>query len=138
MILLAKYYKRPRDPKRTSEPGYITDKDNFFWDESVNFVHKASEKDLRENNVVLDIFNQQLIKCSVAEMVGTDFDTVFAYFYKNYQRYFDQMFEALGIKAVDETGKPIEPTETTATVVEQPQSEHPQQTEANPEPVVTN
>lgn len=130
MILLAKYYKRPRDPKRTSEPGYITNKENFFWDESVNFVIKASEKDLRENNVVLDVFNQQLLKCSVAEMVGTDFDSVFAYFYKNYQRYFDQMFEALGIKAVDEAGNPIEATETTATIVEQPRSEHPQQTEA--------
>jgi hypothetical protein len=133
MFLLAKYYKRPRDPKRTSEPGYINDKDNFFWDESVNFVIKTSKKDILENNVVLDIFNQQLIKCSVADVTGNDFDSAFAYFYKNYQNYFDRMFDALGIKAVDAEGKSIEPTaETNATVVDQPQDEHPKQTEAEP------
>lgn len=131
MILLAKYYKRPRDPKRTGEPGYINDKENFFWDESVNFVIKASEKDIRENNVVLDIFNQTLVKCSVGEMVGTDFDSVFAYFYKNYQTYFDKMFDAVGIKAVDAEGNTFENTATdTAVVTEQPQVEHPKQPEA--------
>lgn len=131
MFLLAKYYKRPRDPKRTAEPGYINEKENFFWDESVNFVLKPSEKDIRENNVVMDIFNQSLVKCSVAEMVGTDFDSVFAYFYKNYQSYFDKMFEALGIQAVDANGNAIANTEeTTAVIAEQPQVEHPKQPEA--------
>ena len=131
MILLAKYYKRPRDPKRTSEPGYINQKENFFWDESINFVLKPSGKDMLENNVVLDIFNQKLLKCSVADMVGTDYDSVFAYFYSNYQSYFDQMFAALGIKAVDENGQVIEPQAVTdAQIVEQPQTEHPLQSEA--------
>jgi hypothetical protein len=131
MILLAKYYKRPRDPKRTTEAGYINQNENFFWDESINFVLKVKDKDIRENNVVLDIFNQKLVKCSVGDMVGSDYDTVFAYFYKNYQNYFDRMFEALGIQAVDAEGNQIEPqTENTAEIVEQPQVEHPLQPEA--------
>lgn len=137
MILLAKYYKRPRDPKRTSEPGYINQQENFFWDESINFVLKTTDKDIRENNVVLDIFNQKLLKCSVADMVGTDYDSVFAYFYKNYQNYFDRMFEALGIQAVDAEGNAIEPSaDSTAEIVAQPQAEHPLQPEA--ELTVTN
>ena len=137
MILLAKYYKRPRDPKRTSESGYINQHENFFWDESINFVLKTTDKDIRENNVVLDIFNQKLLKCSVADMVGTDYDSVFAYFYKNYQNYFDRMFEALGIRAVDAEGNAIESqAENSAEIVIQPQAEHPLQLEA--EITVTN
>jgi hypothetical protein len=140
MTLLAKYYKRPRDPKRTSEAGYINNADNFYWDESINFVIKPSKKDILENNVVLDIFNQQVLKCSVSDMVGTDYDSVFAYFYKNYQNYFDRMFDALGIKAVDEAGESITPTEQSQTtiVMDQPQSEHPQQIEAEPNITVVN
>ena len=98
---------------------------------------KTTDKDIRENNVVLDIFNQKLLKCSVADMVGTDYDSVFAYFYKNYQNYFDRMFEALGIRAVDAEGNAIESqAENSAEIVIQPQAEHPLQLEA--EITVTN
>jgi hypothetical protein len=127
MYLLAKYYKVPRDPKRTSEKGYILDQENFRWDESVNFVIKPTDKDLRENNVVLDIFGQQMLKCSVADRIGTDFDMVFAYFYKNYQTYFDRIFAAVGIKAVDEQGNEIVPETSGPLPVE-----HPQQPAAEP------
>lgn len=121
MYLLAKYYKVPRDPKRTSEKGYLLDEENFRWDESVSFVIKPSQKDVRENNVVLDIFGQQLVKCSVGDRIGTDFDVVFAYFYKNYQTYFDRMFAAVGIKAVDEQGNDIVNENADPLPVEHPQ-----------------
>ena len=124
MFLLAKYYKVPRDPRRTSEKGYILDQENFRWDESVNFVIKPNDKDLRENNVVLDIFGQQVIKCSVADMVGTDFDQVFSYYYKNYQSYFDRMFAAVGIRAVDQNGDAIQVEQTGPPPVEHPR--HPE------------
>lgn len=125
MFLLAKYYKVPRDPRRTSEKGYILNQENFQWDESVNFVIKPSQRDILENNVVLDIFGQQLVKCSVADRIGTDFDQVFAYFYKNYQTYFDRMFAAVGIQAVDQNGETIQVEQTGP-----PPVEHPQQPEA--------
>ena len=121
MFLLAKYYKVPRDPHRTSEKGYILDQDNFRWDEAVNFVIKPSSRDILENNVVLDIFGQQMVKCNVADMVGTDFDQVFAYFYKNYQSYFDRMFTAVGIQTVDQNGDAILMEQTDLPLVEHPQ-----------------
>ena len=54
-------------------------------------------------------------------MVGTDFDQVFAYFYKNYQSYFDRMFTAVGIQTVDQNGDAILMEQTDLPLVEHPQ-----------------
>jgi hypothetical protein len=131
MYLLAKYYKTPRDPRRTGEKGYLNNPENFQWDESVNFVLKADNRDIRDNNVVLDIFGQRLVKCSISgmeELANPDFQSVFAYFYKNYQQYFDRMFQAVGLDVVNEQGeRPIYENSSA-----EPQDRHPEP-EAQPE-----
>jgi hypothetical protein len=137
MYLLAKYYKTPRDPKRTSEKGYLDNPENFQWDENVNFVIKPNKRDIRDNNVVLDIFGQQVLKCSISDMQDLgdhNFDAVFAYFYKNYQNYFDRMFAAVGLKAVDGTANEITIGDTDAKAAELVDG-HPESPAQQPETV---
>jgi len=119
MYLLAKYLKNPRNPKMTHIKGYMLNKENYTLDESVKFSRNLRNKDLIDHNVVINIFQQRIEKCNVEDMQNLEYDQMFAYFYQNYQTYFDRMFDAVGLK-VQIGHEPVdaEVTEVTAEVAE--------------------
>ena len=102
IYLLARYYKVPRDPRQTSNRDYMKNPENFAWDENVKFARTLRKNDLSDHNVVLNIFDQRVEKCNMPDMTNMDYQQMFAFYYANYQSYFDRMFEAVGLKvAVD-------------------------------------
>jgi hypothetical protein len=112
IYLLAKYYRVPRDPRQTQQAGYINNPDNYAWDETIKFARTLRSQDQTDHNVILDIFNQRMIKCNMPDMQNKPYDQVFAYYYQNYQNYFDRMFQALGLSVQSAS------TESTDTVTE--------------------
>jgi hypothetical protein len=97
IYLTASYFRKPVDLKRTSEVGYMKTDGNFELEENVNFTRKITKKEMRDCNVIIDVINQTIIKCSLGELKGQSYDQVFSYFYKNYTEYFDRLYKTLGI-----------------------------------------
>ena len=127
IYLLARYYKVPRDPRQTSNRDYMKNPENFAWDENVKFARTLRKNDLSDHNVVLNIFDQRVEKCNMPDMTNMDYQQMFAFYYANYQSYFDRMFEAVGLKVavdrVNEQGEvvaeaPVESTDPNTAVSE--------------------
>ena len=127
IYLLAKYYKVPRDPHQTGNRDYMKNPENFAWDENVKFARTLRKNDLSDHNVVLNIFDQRVEKCNMPDMTNMDYQQMFAFYYANYQSYFDRMFEAVGLKVavdrVNEQGEvvseaPMESTDPNTAVSE--------------------
>ena len=116
MFLLCRYLKRPRDPKRTHEKGYMSNKENYAWDEVLGMSRNIKKRDITEYNVILNILEKEIVKCSFpagAKIDNADFDSVFGYFYNNYRDRFDRMFAAAGLEiaAKNSDGNDIVATE---------------------------
>lgn len=94
MYLLATYYQRPRYPHLTVIKGWNKDPKNVIADEHVTFKTRINDRDTTRHNVVLDLVNKRVVKCSVGGNVGTDYDTVYKHFAENYPQYF-QHFDQL-------------------------------------------
>lgn len=111
MFLFATYVMRPRYPHLTSQKGWMQNPDNLIYDEQVGFAKKMRDKDMIRSNVVIDLANKKILKCSVADRVGTDFDAIHQYFYENYQKYLDE----LGYPYVSKQPEPETMVETEST-----------------------
>jgi hypothetical protein len=44
IYLIAYYLIKPKDPRRTKEAGYITNPDNFEYDESINITRGVKDQ----------------------------------------------------------------------------------------------
>jgi hypothetical protein len=91
MFLIATYIMRPRYPHKTSQKGWMNDPENVIYDEQVGFVKKLRTKDTLNSNVILDLANKKLVKCSVGATYGDNYAAAHEYFYENYKKYLDEL-----------------------------------------------
>lgn len=99
IYLIAKYTGVPKDPKRTSEPGYMKDPENVHYDEQVYISRGLRDKDLK-NQVVLNLTKEKVVKNNFNP--GKTFEEIFTHYYNSYSDYIsdcvDQINETLQIK----------------------------------------
>ena len=107
MYILATYYRVPKDGTQTTIAGYMKDSENYMWDESIAFSRNLKPRDIKQANVILDLINEKLVKCSVGELVGKDYQTVFAYFKESYPDHINELLRILNQTTQNET--PAEP-----------------------------
>jgi len=79
IYVIAQYYAKPKNPKMTRVPGYMTDEANIAWDERVDVTYGLRSKDLVASKVVINISKQAVEKDSFKS--GRSFDELFSYFY---------------------------------------------------------
>jgi len=99
IYLLAKYSGQPKDPKRTAQPGYMSNPDNIHYEEQVYLARGLKQKDL-QNQVVLNLTEQKIVKNNFNP--GKNFEEIFTHYYEAYPTYIDdcvnQLNEAYQIK----------------------------------------
>ena len=81
---MAQYVAKPKDPKQSSQPGYMSNPDNIQWDERM-YVSQGLRKKDQQMNVILDLTEEKIIKNSFNS--GKSFEDIFKYFYENYGDY---------------------------------------------------
>ena len=82
--LLAKYIVKPKDPSRTKEKGYMSDEANIRYDEIIEFTRKLKQKHILENDIVLNLDTQMLVKTRYGEIDPEYSLRVYNYFITNY------------------------------------------------------
>ena len=63
IYLLATYVARPKNPRQTSRPGYVSNPDNIQYDENLAIVRGWRDRYMK-NSVILDLTNEKVIKNS--------------------------------------------------------------------------
>jgi len=89
---VAQYVARPKDPRQTVQPGYMTNPDNIEWDERMYITRGLRDKDA-EMNVVLNLTEQKIVKNSFN--TAATFEEIFTHFYKAYGDYIDDSVNTL-------------------------------------------
>ena len=83
---MAQYVAKPKNPRQSSQPGYMSNPDNIQWDERMYISQGLRKKD-HQMNVILDLTEEKIIKNSFNS--GKSFEEVFKYFYEAYGDYID-------------------------------------------------
>lgn len=99
IFLVAYYHKKPKDPKRTKEPGYMTNIENINFDESINITRGLKTRDQLQAGVVLNLTQQLVIKNSFNS--GADFPSLLAHFQEGYPKYINPLIAQLYPEVVD-------------------------------------
>jgi len=86
IYLVAQYVAKPKNPRQSSQPGYMSNPDNIQWDERMYISQGLRKKD-HQMNVILDLTEEKIIKNSFNS--GKSFEEVFKYFYEAYGDYID-------------------------------------------------
>ena len=86
IYLVAQYVAKPKNPKLSSQQGYMSNPDNIEWDERMYISQGLRKKD-HEMNVILNLTEEKIVKNSFNS--GKNFQEVFTYFYENYGDYID-------------------------------------------------
>jgi len=92
IYLIAKYVARPKDPKKTSLSGYMTNPDNIQYDEQV-YIARGMRNKFLQNHVVLDLTEEKIIKNSSKS--GAEFKDLFSHFYERYAEYINDCVTTL-------------------------------------------
>ena len=87
IYLLATYYKVPRNPNLTAAKGYMSNPDNYTYNEQVSIATKIKNRDLTDCQVILDMEAQKVVKCSMNP--GQTFEELYVYFARHYPKYMD-------------------------------------------------
>lgn len=95
IYLVANYFAKPKNPKKTHVKGYMANPENVAWDESVIVTAGLKTKDLLSSRVVLNISEQKVEKNSF----GTEksFFELFEYFYNSSPKDISAALRRLGI-----------------------------------------
>lgn len=92
IVLMARYYRKPEDPKKTSVAGYMRDHANLKFEEQVHVQAGYKPRDLQDQDIIIDITNEKVVKSNNLEW---DFGRYFAYFYENYRDYINETVSLL-------------------------------------------
>jgi uncharacterized protein YozE (UPF0346 family) len=94
--LLAFYVVKPRDPKMTSQKGYMSDPANHQYDERVEFTRGLSSKDQIYAAVILNL-NKKTVVANRYDVTkqNSDFDHLFKYFLEGYPQYVVKVMQEL-------------------------------------------
>jgi hypothetical protein len=98
--LLAFYVMKPRDPKRTSQKGYMSDPANITYDERIEFTVGLSSKDQRYAGVILNLGKKQVVYNKFGN--GKTFDDMFKYFLEGYPDYVSKAMALLDKKYLEQ------------------------------------
>jgi hypothetical protein len=92
IYLIANYMSRPKNPRLTSQPGYMSDPDNITWDEQV-FITRGFRDRYMQNTVVMDLTEERVLKNSFTP--GKTFDELFAHYHEGFGEYIEQSVNEL-------------------------------------------
>ena len=87
IYLIADYRARPKNPRMTAQPGYMSNPDNVQYDENLSIVRGFRDKYLK-SHVVLDLTEEKVVKNSFTP--GKTFEELFAHFYEGFGEYIEQ------------------------------------------------
>jgi hypothetical protein len=87
IYLIADYHARPKNPRLTAQPGYMSDPGNIQFDENLSIVRGFRDKYLK-SHVVLDLTEERVIKNSFTP--GKTFEELFKHFYEGFGEYIEQ------------------------------------------------
>ena len=100
IYLLAFYYLKPKDPKRTKEAGYMANLDNVDYDESINITRGLKPKDSLGAKVILNLSQQQVTKNGWNG--HKDFPELLAHYQEGYPKYINPLLAQLYPEINDE------------------------------------
>lgn len=100
IYLVAYYSAKPKDPKRTKEAGYITNPENFDYDESINITRGLKTKDSLNAKVILNLTQQQVTKNGWND--NKDFPSLLAHYQEGYPKYINPLIAQLYKEQIDE------------------------------------
>jgi hypothetical protein len=84
---VANYVARPRNPRQTAQPGYMSNPDNIQYDEQM-FIARGYRDRYLKNSVVLDLTEEKIIKNSFRS--EKTFDDLFAHYHDGFAEYIEQ------------------------------------------------
>jgi len=93
IYLVAHYFSKPRDPRKTHIPGYMKDPANFRYDEQVQVSTKLRKQDLSTAKVIMNLSDKKVDQNSFNS--NRDFDDLFKYFFKGYHKYITEVMVKL-------------------------------------------
>jgi hypothetical protein len=92
IYLIANYMSRPKNPRLTSQSGYMSNPDNITWDEQV-FITRGFRDRYMQNTVVMDLTEERVLKNSFTP--GKTFDELFAHYHEGFGEYIEQSVNEL-------------------------------------------
>lgn len=91
--LIAYYTAKPKDPKRTKEPGYMKDINNINYDESINITRGLKNKDELNAKVILNLSKQLVVRNRWND--NKDFPALLAHYQEGYPKYLNPLIAQL-------------------------------------------
>ena len=89
IFLVAYYHMKPKDPKRTKEPGYMTNLDNVDYTESINITRGLKSRDQQTANVILNMSKQTVVANRFND--NKDFPSLLAHYQESYPQYINPL-----------------------------------------------
>jgi hypothetical protein len=100
IYLVAYYSTKPKDPKRTKEPGYMKNPANYEFDESINITRGLKTRDQVSAKVILNLSEQIVTKNNFND--NHDFPSLLAHYQESYPQYINPLIAQLYKDNVDE------------------------------------
>jgi hypothetical protein len=100
MFITATYIYNPINPHATSQKNYSSNKSNMIVDEIISITKNIRNSDLKKCNVIIDIFNENVIKCRDFMMDGKivsnpDYIVLLNYFKQQHPRQIEPLLTAM-------------------------------------------
>lgn len=99
MYLTGIYFKKPKDPKRTREKGYMLSDTNFSFEESLNICKRLKPRDHAGCQVILDLVNKKVVKNNFNN--NFDFESLLLYYQQGYPDYLNPVLAKLYKEDID-------------------------------------
>ncbi len=84
IYIVAYYYKKPKEHVNTSKKGWMDNPDNIRWDEKVTITKGLNKRDV-QGTVIVNLTQKRVERNNLNH--NKDFDTIFQYFFTNYDQY---------------------------------------------------
>jgi hypothetical protein len=95
IYLVASYTIKPRNPKMTFQKDYVKQDNNIQYSESVAIATRLKSRDYTHAQVIIDIAQERIIKCS-HQGSERNYQALMAYYSKHYPSYINPILERLG------------------------------------------
>ena len=84
--IIATYIKKPNNNKLTHQKGYMSNPDNYYFDEVITVAKGLRTPELQTAGIVLNLSKKTVILNNYA-LEMTDFDSLFKYFLEAHPKY---------------------------------------------------
>lgn len=95
IYLIASYVIKPRNPRMTFQKDYVKQEENIQYSESVSIARNLKPRDYAQAQVIIDIVQEKIIKCSY-QGAEKSYQSLIAYYGKHYPNYVTPILERLG------------------------------------------